>query len=230
MENFFRKAKEKIRTFGEGLFKRGGQPTPTPTPPPRAGYKYVEGTNIQAPFSSELHPENRAGAVDRSLFKENVPKETASITPQPSPTPFEKMFKVGRIPAIATMKISDRVTNAIENAARTYNVPSELLYDVAFAESSLDPNKRNPKGSDTGLYQFTDETWETVKNYAQMKGSSLKLSNFDRYNPETSALAAAYLIKFGQLGRWDASKWNWGQHYKEDEIEPYYSQTLSHKQ
>ena len=81
-------------------------------------------------------------------------------------------------------------------------------------------------GVPQGLFQFTPNTWDTAKQYAAKPGSSLSLPvDADRNDPVFNALAAAYLIKMGQLGRWQASKPNWGRFYSADELDPYYAQT-----
>lgn len=137
----------------------------------------------------------------------------------------------GRIEQTNLMSIASQVDDAIQSAAKQYNVSPELLYDIAFAESSLDPMKTNAEGSSaSGLFQFTSPTWQTVQRYGGMPGSSLRLPSNDRSDPYASAMAAAYLIGHGQLGRWDASKWNWGQYYTPEEIDPYYYQTLGYEQ
>ena len=163
-----------------------------------------------------------------NLISPSISAAEVSNTPIPTATPQlspEMFVRGGRIKDTREMRIPDVVHNAISKAITKYPVPSELMYDLGFAESSLDPFKKNPKGTATGLYQFTNDTWDTVKKYAKMKGTSLQLPNYDRNDPETNALAAAYLIHFGQLGRWDESRWNWGKYYKTPELHPYYAQT-----
>jgi len=134
----------------------------------------------------------------------------------------------GRNPSTKKVKADPVVHAAIADASKKYGIPAEILYDIGFSESSLNPNPpKNPKSSAGGLFQFTNGTWETVKNYARMKGSTLKLPSIDKNDPRSSAMAAAYLIKNGQLGRWDASKWNWGEYWSDDELEEmgFYKQT-----
>lgn len=155
----------------------------------------------------------------------------------PTPTPNQTGTIPARNPSIAKLQIQKYTPaiSAIRQAAQTYNVPEGLLLDIAFAESSLDPKQENrtkegiKAGIPIGLFQFTPNTWETVKRYAAMPGTSLKLPNLDPYDPVTNALAAAFLIKFGQLSRWNASQWNWGKYYNPEELQGYYAQTLSRR-
>jgi hypothetical protein len=50
----------------------------------------------------------------------------------------------------------------ISGAADRYNMPPELLRNVAGAESSGRPNAQNPNSSAKGVYQFIDSTWESL--------------------------------------------------------------------
>lgn len=195
------------------------------------------------------------------IFKgsQNVPKSNPapiknpiqSPTPVPSIAPAEKKMVAvamaadkpvvpgnrGMIPQTNTMKVAPEVDQAITGASKKFNVPKELLYDIAFSESSLDPRKTNPGAgaiNPVGLYQFTDATWNNeVMKYAKDPKSSLfgVLSSNDRNDPAANAMAAAYLIKFGQLGKWDASEWNWGNYHPVNELDTagFYNQSQYHK-
>lgn len=200
--------------------------------PPKAGHRFVPGTQIQAPQGSDLLRRGRG-----------------SLTPtQASPAPIQQPKKIsvprisgrGRITKTTDMSLLPNVEDAIFKAATKYDVPASLLYDIAFSESSLDPRKRNisgeglKAGTPKGLFQFTPGTWDTVLNYSRDPASSLHgvLPTEDVFDPYTNALAAAYLIKFGQLGKWDASEWNWGEHYDlAGELEElgFYEQSKYHK-
>ena len=134
-----------------------------------------------------------------------------------------------------TKKVAEPVYGAISAAANKFKVPLDLMLDLGFSESSLDPKKTNKDAPDinpTGLYQFTNSTWKEVLNYAKDPKSSLYgvLPTEDRTDPLTNALAAAYLIKMGQLGKWDASEWNWGEQYTPKELEDmgFYKQSTYH--
>ena len=158
------------------------------------------------------------------MMEQSKPQQ---ITPQdvPQETPVQQT-NYGRMADTQNMKVDPVVENAIRQASQKYDIPSELLFDIAFSESSLNKNPAaNPKSTATGLFQYTKPTWETVLKYAQMPGSSLSLPNKDMSDPVNQALATAYLIKFGQLGRWDASKSKWGSNYSPEELGGYYSQT-----
>jgi len=172
-----------------------------------------------------------------SPVPEGSPDYNQTPVPTPTPTPTPVMANgeyYGRNPQTTAVPISDTLKQAILQASKQYEVPSALMYDVGMAENSLGASGKNKEGSSsTGAYQFNDETWKTVMNYLNMKNSSLKLPNTDRNDPLTSALAAAYLMKFGQLGRWNASKNDerntnsWGKYWPDEELNKlgFYDQT-----
>lgn len=213
---------------------------------PMEGFKFIPGSNIQekrkeplptpTPFPRpsvppQVTPTPRVEAIATPTpmpTREPTRKPEPTATPEPSPTPIQS--KLARNPHIVNFRISTKVKSAINKAADQFDIPATLLFDIALQESSFDPSKENldaPPGlNPQGLFQFTDSTWEIIKVYNSMEGGSLDLPNFNRFDPITNATAAAYLIKFGQLGRWDASKGVWGPYYTDEELESYYSQRL----
>jgi hypothetical protein len=151
---------------------------------------------------------------------------TPTPTQKPTATPTPQQYQYGRMADTNKVNVDPSIKSAIEQAAKKYDVPKELLYDIAFSESTIGKNAgKNPESTSSGLYQFNDPTWQSVLKYAQMPNSSLKLPNQDKNDPVSQALATAYLIKFGQLGRWDASRDKWGQNYKPEELQGYYKQS-----
>jgi hypothetical protein len=173
--------------------------------------------------------------------------------PMPTPTPViditpsgeTKMY--GRNPGIKRYKVEDNVYSAITNAANEFQIPSAILFDIALKESSLNPSVVNtrPEAVDsegnpinpTGLFQFTDDTWNDILNmYNNKPGMSLHLPTTDRKDPYTNALAAAYLIKMGQLGKWADSKDKgrnpWGPFWPDEELIKlgFYDQTMAYKE
>ena len=148
------------------------------------------------------------------------------------PAPMVQQTMGARNPAFSRYNVSAPVRTAIENAANEFNIPSSLLYDIALQESSFNPTLRNQQAGSTaeGLFQFTNGTWDTVNRYARMPGSSLRnWNNPNKLDVNSNARAAAYLIKNGQLGRWNASQGVWGPQYSKEEVQPFYSQTTSNE-
>jgi len=164
-------------------------------------------------------------------------EEQRNPTPPPSPTPAtisNNGSSYGRNPA--TAEAPTEISSAIQQAAKQFDIPAALLFDIAMSENSLKAQGQNKEGStSSGAFQFNDPTWETVLNYARNPKMSLNgvMPNEDKNDPISQALAAAYLIKFGQLGRWDASKNDqrnknsWGQYWKDEELNKlgFYNQT-----
>lgn len=207
-------------------------PTSTPMPTPTPQWRVREVLNRQT------------GQFERVPVDQGPPPAVKGVTSMPTPTPTPmppfRSEGTGRDPSIGNYPITPEVRSALSTAATAYKVPISLLYDIAKSESSFDPNNPGPKGArdektgevlnPIGLFQFTDKTWNDVlTRYNDKPGMSLHLPTTDRRDPLTNALAAAYLIKFGQLGRWKASKESWGKFYKPQELQPYYSQTLSYQ-
>lgn len=152
---------------------------------------------------------------------------------QPVLTGIEQFF--GRNPAIAKTPPPENIQHIYDQVAQQFGGDNpqtlkQLLYDISLQESHYHPNSINKTpegiaaGTPQGLFQFTDGTWNGILNNYNNKGS-LKLPTTDRLDPLTNAMAAAFLISHGQVGRWNASRNIWGPNYTKDEIAPYYSQT-----
>ena len=170
------------------------------------------------------------------MFDKSEPTVTPTPTATPTPTPTPNfmptpMFQgqLGRNPETEKVSVDPVVIRAITKAAKQYRLPPELLYDVAYGESSLNPNPSEVTDQygnvHKGLFQFDQPTWETARSYSNMPGSSLVMPKSDYTDPEAAALVAAYLIKQGQLGKWNASEPSWGPYYSSEEVLPYYKQT-----
>lgn len=158
-----------------------------------------------------------------------VPEVKGAYTaPTPKSTVSQYQPKIGR----SQQQVPEQAFNPISQASNKFNVPLDLLLDIALSESSYNPKNVNEIGAQ-GLYQFTPQTWQEVLGYARNPDMSLygQLPNEDPLDPLTNAIAAAYLIKMGQLGKWDASEHNWGQYYQPQELEDqgFYKQSLYHK-
>lgn len=178
-------------------------------------------------FREPTAPATTAPVIQQAMQQRAQPTVAPVVAP---------VGALGRNPDLPKKPMSDQVKNAILTAAKEFNVPSQLLFDIAYSESGFRPDAANetPEGQAVGVprgvFQFTPGTWDSdLKNYANMPGSSLtNWNNPDRNDPAANSRAAAYLIKNGQLARWDASMSNWGRFYNDDEIADYYSQSPGH--
>lgn len=165
-----------------------------------------------------------------------------------TPPPMPISTTLARNPDISKFNISEPIKLAIFAAAKKFNVPPQLMFDIALQESSFDQSLVNPNAelglNPTGLYQFTDATWNggydsngrwipgVLEQYANNPQMGLYgvLPNENRTDPYTNALTAAYLISNGQLGKWDASEGVWGNYWTPQELEEsgFYKQSLHH--
>lgn len=145
--------------------------------------------------------------------------------PAPPEEPIQKVHKVvnntGKNPKFSEVKPTDSVDTAIRGAAEEFDVPSELLFDIAFAESSLDPTKQNDKSTAGGLFQFLKLSWEQAMRELGLPEDTPKTDEV------ASARAAAMVISKGRLSWWDASKKDknnnqrWGDYYTDEELKLY---------
>lgn len=181
-------------------------------------------TELLSPLAHPLSQPNQVMAVQPKASPTPTPS-APSATPRPQ---TQNGIMYGRNPSTTIANSTAR--NAIESAAKQYDIPAALMYDIAMQESSLNPDARNPEPGVTaaGLFQINNPTWDTIHKYGSMPGSTLKLPSSNHMDPNTNASAAAYLIKHGQLGRWDASKNIWGKFWPDSELNNlgFYSQTL----
>lgn len=235
--------KEGLSTASEEIGKRGERvynamfPLLSPIPEERNKVKDI----FDAIFTKDEEPTQPQVQEPQ---QENQPP-VVEPTPVPTPTPIiditpdgeTRMY--GRNPEVKKYKIENNVYGAINKAADEFQIPAAILFDIALKESSFNPTVTNTEVKDsegnptnpTGLFQFTDETWEQILNqYNDKSGMSLHLPNKNRFDPYTNAMAAAYLIKNGQLGKWAASKGVWGPYWPEKELIElgFYDQTIAY--
>jgi hypothetical protein len=72
------------------------------------------------------------------------------------------------------------------------NVQTDILQRIAQAESGGNPNAENPNSSASGMYQFTNNTWNaSVQRWGKELGVSLK----DRNNPQAQEKMANKLLE-----------------------------------
>ena len=196
---------------------------------------------IQGGFSSLFNkPTPSAPPVSPTTSPVNLSGLQQSVAPSfvaPVPSPTVSSYGRNTETYHNPNTPSSDVVSAINNAAKTFggdnaDLLKSILYDVGLQESHFHPNLVNTTpegikaGNPTGLYQFTDGTWQDVLNqYNNQPGMSLHLPTTDRTDPTTNALAAAYLISNGQLGKWNASQGSWGPLYTKDEVTPFYNQS-----
>lgn len=135
----------------------------------------------------------------------------------PSRVP-EAPIIVPRNPAFSKFRVEEDVNQAITDASQKYNVPAELLFDIALQESSYDKSKVNPETKiHHGLFQFDPDTWSDMIRWGVVPEDA------SRFNPRLNAEAAAWSISNGYLQKWDDSKEVWGEFYEDEELKEYYN-------
>lgn len=75
----------------------------------------------------------------------------------------------------------------LEESCRKYNLDYATIYRLINYESGWNPNAQNPNSSASGLGQFLDSTWESVKKQFG--------SNFNKLNPLHSIEATCWNIR-----------------------------------
>jgi hypothetical protein len=70
--------------------------------------------------------------------------------------------------------------------------PSNLLDKISMAESSGNPNAQSPTSSASGLYQFTDDTWNSV---VDKFGKNYGITRAMKNDPQAQATMMNYLLQ-----------------------------------
>lgn len=208
------------------------------------GKDFVSNLNPNAPIKGNAWEGVPMASTAPVVAAPNRPIAQPIASPVPQPvkaptvTPTYDSGALARNPSFKNYTLRDDVKNAVMKASEKYSVPHQLLFDLFAQESSLLPDKVNDTpegiaaGYPTGLGQFTNDTWDDVLAYSRNPNSSLYgvLPNNDRKDPYTNALATAYLVKMGQLGKWDASEDVWGEFWSPQELEDmgFYNQSKYH--
>jgi len=225
------------RQQGEIINPIAEPPTPTQAPP----QTWEDLERIAGETNAPI-PDHRYEEFNKPI-PTVVPDSVPATTPITSTSPEQVLGAtngsvLGRSEKAGTFVSEEYsgVRETIKQAAEKYGVDPNLMVDIAAAESSLDAGRKAsehgfdgvttdaegniyPYSSATGLFQFTDATWEdAIKNVPE-------ISSFEqRLDPSLNALAAAYFISNGYLGKWTASEEEWKESYTDEELANYYQQ------
>jgi len=96
---------------------------------------------------------------DKTMYsRENV---TPNVEPVPQATqqPTAPQAAPQAVPQAAPQQPGG-ISDLIQGAAGRYNLPADLMQNIAGAESSGRSDAANPRSSAKGIYQFIDSTWE----------------------------------------------------------------------
>jgi hypothetical protein len=113
--------------------------------------EYLDALNNMVAMASEI---GLMGSPDKRMvpFRDKTP-DVESVANMQQPAPQQAQQQASRQP-------SNGIDNLISGAAERYNLPPELLRNVASAESAGKAEAQNPRSSAKGVFQFIDSTWE----------------------------------------------------------------------
>lgn len=81
----------------------------------------------------------------------------------------------------------------VEDASAMAGIDPALMKAIGMAESKFIVNAKNPYGTASGLFQFTNDTWRgSMARYAKELGIP---SNAHQFDPKANALLTAYAIR-----------------------------------
>lgn len=81
------------------------------------------------------------------------------------------------------MPTEEMIIEEIERQARSANIPITTAVRIARCESSLNPNAKNKTSSATGLYQFTEGTWEHIGAVGSRTDYKENIAQFMKWYP-----------------------------------------------
>ena len=117
------------------------------------------------------------GISAMSSYPDKTMYSKENVTPNVEPTnqqagemmntyqPGGRMISGEEAPAPVRQQVSQPsqgISDLIQNAAGRYNLPPDLMQNIAGAESSGRSDAANPRSSAKGIYQFIDPTWESL--------------------------------------------------------------------
>ncbi len=97
--------------------------------------------------------------------------------------------------------VEDRIRQVAQEAGFE---DEQLLVDIAFCESTMNPQATSNSSTATGLFQYLQGTWTEG---VQKTGNNWTLE--DRTDVEKATRMAIYHISNGQLSKWNASSHCW---------------------
>lgn len=126
---------------------------------------------------------------DQFKSKEKKQEEQTAVGTSVGPSPLANPDDVNQN-RVRTAKASQEHQDAIKEAALRQSVDYALLYAVAGAESSFRADVSATTSSATGMFQFTESTW----NYL-CKQYKLDFTPQDRKDPRKSAQVAGLFVR-----------------------------------
>jgi hypothetical protein len=136
---------------------------------------------------------NRNQSLVAGALKRAAPKSNNGIAPvlsapagiagaiESKPLPNVTVTPQGGLPEVQLPVVSPRS-----------EAPNDLMSRIAQVESGGNPNAKNPNSSASGLFQFTNDTWNSS---VQRWGKELGITNKDKANPQAQLAMAQKLAE-----------------------------------
>lgn len=96
------------------------------------------------------------GVSAMSRYPDKTMYSRENVTPNVEPVPQANQQPAPQ----AAPQQPGGISDLIQGAAGRYNLPADLMQNIAGAESSGRSDAANPRSSAKGIYQFIDSTWE----------------------------------------------------------------------
>lgn len=96
------------------------------------------------------------GVSAMSRYPDKTMYSRENVTPNVEPVPQANQQPAPQ----AAPQQPGGISDLIQSAAGRYNLPADLMQNIAGAESSGRSDAANPRSSAKGIYQFIDSTWE----------------------------------------------------------------------
>jgi len=127
------------------------------------------------------------------------PTITPSQTQTPTPSPIPTVTPTSTPTPQPTIAVVSDLESLFSKYAAMYHIDKELLKKIARCESGFNTNAIN--NIYTGMFQFAERTWISVRNAMGLD------SNPDlRKNAEEAIKTSAYMLSRGQQNAWPNCK------------------------
>ncbi len=130
-----------------------------------------------------------------------LPLASPTMTPTPSPTltptatPLPTRTPTATPTPQPTIAVVVDLDSLFEKYSNEYHTEKELLKKIARCESNF--NSQATNGPYTGMFQFAEETWTTIRTRMGMDTNGEL-----RKNAEESIRTASYMLAEGQATAW----------------------------
>ncbi len=169
------------------------QSEPNPSSPDAIRSQSGQNPTVSEPIASSPTP---SPAVMPSPTNTPIPTQTPLPTNTPTPLPTNTPTPIASEPTLQpTVPAATDLESLFNKYSAEYSVDKELLKRIARCESGFNNNAEN--SGYVGMYQFADQSWQTVRRTMNMD------PNPDlRRNAQEAIRTAAFMISHGQQSAW----------------------------